>query len=168
MVGGIFCFLSFFAASLAQMAPHLTPGDAGELAAAAKILGVAHSPGYPLYLLLGKAMMILPAGSLAYRMNLLSVLCSASSVWLAARLWRRWLGIPWVWTLPFALLLLWEPHWLSISSEAEVFSLLALGSLLTLTAVLEGRFLAGAFAAAVKPDGATDLIAIILAHGHVA
>ncbi len=57
------------------LAPTVYFGDSGELTAAAYNLGIAHPPGYPLYLLLGKLFMLLvPIGDMAMRMNLLSAL----------------------------------------------------------------------------------------------
>jgi len=35
--------------------PSVPPGDSGELISAASVLGVAHPPGYPLYMLIGSA-----------------------------------------------------------------------------------------------------------------
>lgn len=53
-------------------------GDGGELTAAAYNLGIAHPPGYPLYLLLGKLFMFIPAlGDAALRMNLMSAVFGA-------------------------------------------------------------------------------------------
>ncbi len=52
-------------------------GDGGELIAAAYVLGVAHPPGYPLYTLLGHLATMLPGGSPALRMNLMSGLLDA-------------------------------------------------------------------------------------------
>jgi tetratricopeptide (TPR) repeat protein len=55
------------------LAPTVYFGDSGELSAAAYNLGIAHPPGYPLYLLFGKLFMVLvPIGDMAARMNLLS------------------------------------------------------------------------------------------------
>jgi hypothetical protein len=51
--------------------------DSGELAMAAKNLGVAHPTGYPLYTLLGRIFAMLPIGSLIFRVNLLSLLLTA-------------------------------------------------------------------------------------------
>src|SRR5262249_1583575 len=52
--------------------PSVPPGDSGELISAASVLGVAHPPGYPLYMLIGHLVTLLPGGSAALRMNLLS------------------------------------------------------------------------------------------------
>lgn len=60
------------------MAPTVHFGDSGELTVAAYDLGIAHPPGYPLYLLLGKLfMLIIPIGDMAFRMNLMSVCFAA-------------------------------------------------------------------------------------------
>ena len=72
----IICCGIFFAALLVYiltLAPTVYFGDSGELTAAAYNLGIAHPPGYPLYLLLGKLFMLLvPIGDMAMRLNLLS------------------------------------------------------------------------------------------------
>ena len=52
-------------------------GDSGELIGAVASGGVIHPPGYPLYSLLGALFVHLPAGSLAFRLNLLSATCDA-------------------------------------------------------------------------------------------
>ncbi len=63
--------------------------DSGELVSAVVVGAVAHPPGYPLYLFLGRlAYLLFPFGDAAYRLNLFSALCMAASsalVALAAR-----------------------------------------------------------------------------------
>ena len=46
--------------------------DSGEMASAAWTLGVAHQPGYPLYLVSAKLFSLLPLGNPAWRLNLFS------------------------------------------------------------------------------------------------
>ncbi len=53
--------------------------DGGDLVAASFSGGIAHPPGYPLYLLLGRAVALLPIGSIPYRYNLFSALTAASA-----------------------------------------------------------------------------------------
>lgn len=76
----LFAFIAF-AASLSvyifSLAPTVTFGDSGELITAAFRLGIAHPPGYPLWLLLAKLFSLLPIGSVAYRLNLMSALLDA-------------------------------------------------------------------------------------------
>ncbi len=56
-------------------------GDSGELAAAVHTLGVAHPPGYPAYVLLGKLFSVLvPFGRPVWRLNLFSAVMTAVSV----------------------------------------------------------------------------------------
>jgi len=69
---------------LVTVCPTFFPGDSPELASAAFTLGIAHPPGYPLFCLIGKLFSFLPAGPIAFRLNLLSVFFSASTVFLLA------------------------------------------------------------------------------------
>src|SRR5262245_47697415 len=54
-----------------------------------RVLGVAHNPGYPLYVFLTYPFSYLPIGSLAYRINLFSALLGAVAVALTCLLARR-------------------------------------------------------------------------------
>jgi hypothetical protein len=51
--------------------------DSSEFAAQAFGLGISHPPGHPLYGLLGKLFALLPVGSVAFRVALLSAACAA-------------------------------------------------------------------------------------------
>ncbi len=71
--------------------PTIYVGDSGELVAAAYTLGVPHPSGYPLYVLLGKLWtLIVPLGSIAFRMSLFSVFTGAAAVAVLFRLARSW------------------------------------------------------------------------------
>src|SRR5205085_2522417 len=59
------------------LAPTVTLVDSGELIFAAKSLGVAHPPGFPLYVLLAHLFTWLPVGSVAARVNFASALFAA-------------------------------------------------------------------------------------------
>jgi hypothetical protein len=62
------------------LAPTVTFWDAGEFIAAARILGIPHPPGTPLFVLIAHAWgLLVPVGEFAYRTNLLSALFSASA-----------------------------------------------------------------------------------------
>jgi hypothetical protein len=62
-------------------APDLTGEDSGELITAAYTLGVAHPPGYPLWCILGKIFtIIIPVGTIAFRLNLMSVFFAAAAI----------------------------------------------------------------------------------------
>ena len=58
-------------------------GDSAELSAAATRLGVAHPPGYPLYLLLARLLVVLSPGEPALAVNWLSALAAAATAGLA-------------------------------------------------------------------------------------
>ncbi|MBN1120289.1 MAG: DUF2723 domain-containing protein [Anaerolineae bacterium] len=53
------------------------PYDSAELAAGSACLGIVHSPGYPLYLLLGYGFSRIPVGEIAFRVNLMSAFFGA-------------------------------------------------------------------------------------------
>jgi hypothetical protein len=56
----------------------LYAGDSGELSAAAYTLGIAHPPGYPLLMILGRVFLLLSFGNVAFMLNLLSALLAAA------------------------------------------------------------------------------------------
>ncbi|XP_068110482.1 protein O-mannosyl-transferase TMEM260 isoform X2 [Hyperolius riggenbachi] len=71
-------FTCVFGVYIKTLHPSVPGGDSGELITAAYELGVAHPPGYPLFTLMAKlAMVLVPFGSIAYRVNLLCSLFGA-------------------------------------------------------------------------------------------
>jgi hypothetical protein len=61
------------------LAPTVTLWDAGEFITAAKVLGVPHPPGTPLFVMLGHVWAdVVPIGSYAWRLNLMSACFSAA------------------------------------------------------------------------------------------
>lgn len=77
----IACALLVFIASLVvytcTLAPAVTLVDSGELIVAARSLGVAHPPGFPLYVLLAHLATLVPISSVAVRVNFASALFAA-------------------------------------------------------------------------------------------
>jgi hypothetical protein len=69
-----------FAAYLFTLAPTVYGLDSAEFSLVVHNLGVPHSTGYPLYVLLGKLFMQLPVGDMAYRLNLMSAVFAAATV----------------------------------------------------------------------------------------
>ena len=59
------------------LAPAVTLVDSGELIVAARSLGVAHPPGFPLYIMLAHLASLVPIGSVAWRVNFASALFAA-------------------------------------------------------------------------------------------
>jgi len=92
--------MAAFFVYLLTLAPGVTGLDSAELATGAYTLGIVHPTGYPLYLLIGKLFTLLPIRSVAYRMNLMSAVFAALTVWLVGCLamritrnrWAAWLG----------------------------------------------------------------------------
>ncbi|MCX6539692.1 MAG: DUF2723 domain-containing protein [Acidobacteria bacterium] len=52
-------------------------GDAAKFRYLGHVLGTAHPPGYPLYVVVSWLFSVLPFGTLAYRINLMSAVCGA-------------------------------------------------------------------------------------------
>jgi len=72
---GLGLALAFLILYEATMYRTIDFGDSGELIAAAYVLGIPHTPGYPLYCLLAKGFMtFLPIGAPAVRVNFMSAL----------------------------------------------------------------------------------------------
>src|SRR6476659_9145750 len=62
---------------ISTLAPTVTLVDSGELTVAARFLGVAHPPGFPLYLMLAHLFSLIPIGSVAVRVNFASAFFAA-------------------------------------------------------------------------------------------
>jgi len=79
-------FVGIFHMYLRSLPPTVAPyRDAGEMATQSVVLGIAHPPGYPLYILMGRiATVVIPWGDRAYRLAVLSAAAgSAAAVMLA-------------------------------------------------------------------------------------
>ena len=80
------------AAYVRTLAPDVLYGDSAEFQTLAYTLGVTHSTGYPIYLLLARLLGFLPIGSPAWRVNLFSAVGAAvtlGNVFLLARYLTR-------------------------------------------------------------------------------
>jgi len=107
---------------LSTLAPSVLPGDSGEFQFVTAILGIPHPTGYPLYLVLGKLFSLLPIRSVAYRLNLLSAVAAAATVWAVYRTGRA-LGLRRPASLiGAALLMVGETFW-SQATIAEKYTL---------------------------------------------
>src|SRR5215472_4385588 len=83
-------------------APTVYGVDSADLTTAAYLLGIAHPPGAPAYLLLGHVFTWLPIGDVGYRVNLLSVASGALASFFLFRIVTRlsddpWLGLATAW-----------------------------------------------------------------------
>ncbi len=101
-------------------------GDSGELVAAVHLLGIAHPTSYPLYVLAGKLWtLVVPLGSIAFRMSLFSAATAAAAVGLFHATSRR-LGLRPVPALFAAGLLAFGPSFWGEANVQRVYSLNAL------------------------------------------
>lgn len=92
MAAATLCGLVPLAVYVATLHPAVAGGDSGEVITVARVLGVAHPPGYPLHTLLARLTALLPAGTFAWRVNLLSALCDAGAAVLLFRATSLWSG----------------------------------------------------------------------------
>jgi tetratricopeptide (TPR) repeat protein len=103
--------------------PTIYVGDSGELVAAVYVLGIPHPTGYPLYILLGKLWtVLLPVGSIAYRMSLFSAFWAAVACGVLYRLCRG-LDLHPLAALVAALLLAFSPSFWGEANVQRVYSL---------------------------------------------
>ncbi|TFH24844.1 MAG: DUF2723 domain-containing protein, partial [Myxococcales bacterium] len=101
-------------------------GDSGELVAAVHTLGIPHPSGYPLYVLLGKLFtLIVPVGSIAFRMSLFSAAAAAAACGGLFVLARR-LGLGREAALLASLLLAFAPSFWSQANVQRAYALNAL------------------------------------------
>jgi len=93
---GALCWLALFLVYLVSAPGTFYFEDSPELIAASAVLGNTHPPGYPLLSLAGRLAMLIPAGSPAFRFNILVAACGALAATLvgalARDLARRWTG----------------------------------------------------------------------------
>jgi hypothetical protein len=162
-------FVAALAAYVLTLAPTVTLVDSGELIVAAHGLGVAHPPGFPLYVMLGHAASRVPAGNVAQRVNALSALCAALAAaaltWVTSRALRERSGAVaataghWVAATPVlvaGLLLAFSRTVWAYATVAEVYTLGMLAVVVLVGLALHVR-VAGTFAALCVLAGAYGL-----------
>ena len=140
-LGIVFLWLALLPIYLLTMPNGVGRADTFEFQVVIPQLGIAHPTGYPLYILLGRLFAALPAGSVAWRINLASTvfaLVAAGLIYLSGR--RLW-GKP-VAALLAAVLFGLTPTFWSQAVEAEVYTLHALfvaASLWLMAVMLDDR-----------------------------
>jgi hypothetical protein len=143
-------FVAFLALYLVTLAPDVLAADSGELQGVAAQLGVAHPPGFPLYVMLAHLFTRLPIGSPAYAVNLLSAVFGALTVVVVYRSGLLLTGrhLP---ALLGAVALGTATTFWSQATTANVRSLTALFAALAIHALLELRIATRGHKAAAEP-----------------
>ncbi|OGS19166.1 MAG: hypothetical protein A3J83_00140, partial [Elusimicrobia bacterium RIFOXYA2_FULL_40_6] len=97
--------------------------DSGDLISSSYTLGIAHPPGYPLYILLGKIFTFaVPAGNIAYRVNLTSIFFGALSAVLTGFLVYSFTSSALI-ALLCSFALSFSPAFWSLSHVSEMYTL---------------------------------------------
>lgn len=149
----IFLFLISFSTYLYTLYPSVSPfRDAGDLTASVFTLGIAHPPGYPVYVILGKIWTILvPFGNIGYRLNLFSAFTSSLCGIFIFLIVKKRLGSSLLGVISSFILFFSTAFWRQ-SILAEIYSMNALFAVLLVyllfsdtkaTAVLLAAFLFG-------------------------
>lgn len=103
--------------------PTVFVGDSGELSAAAYFLGIPHSPGYPLYCLIGWIFSHLPIdGDVGFRMNIMSAFFALGTVLVLYLIIYHFTRTPYL-SFSVSLAYAFSPIFWSQAVVAEVYSL---------------------------------------------
>jgi len=106
-------FITFFALYTYLSYPATAPRDSGELSLAVNSLGIAHSPGYPLFIIVGNFLKkFFIFGNSIYRTNLVSCFFGALSIFLLSKI-----------SILSAFILGLMPIFIKQSVQCEVFTL---------------------------------------------
>lgn len=120
-----------FVVYVRTLTPGVLDGDSGEWQYMANILGIPHSTGYPLYVLLAKLTTLLPLGNPAWRVNLFSALCATATIPIVYLLAQR-VGRSRMAAVISALFFAFMPTLWASAAIAEVYALNTLLVALTL------------------------------------
>lgn len=136
----LLAFLLSMTLYLLTLSPTVTGEDSGELIAAAYGQGVAHPPGYPLWTLLATGIIkIIPFGSVAWRVNLLSALLAALTAGIFCWILQKFLQVSALVAVMGSLILALGRDLWSQSVITEVYTLHILLFCLILYAMLAWR-----------------------------
>lgn len=177
-------FVVFVCMYALTAAPDVQAGDSAEFQLVAAIGGVAHPTTYPLYTILARLMVtIIPFGTLAWRVTLLSVVAAAGAVAFGYRVLQR-LGSTPAHALLGALVFGVTPGVWNAATIAEVYAVLLLlctaflaalcayvatptqrHAMLVLTLGVLGSLHHGLFVLCIAPMSAIVVITTIRRHG---
>ncbi len=138
---GILLLLLAFELALLGLNPSFYMDDSPEIITVSACLGIAHPPGYPLFILLGRLFSLLPLGPLCLRVNLLSAFTGALACYLLFRFLKDRFNLGLSLSLPFALL--WmagaTAYPAALSAKNGIYQLTAVFLLAVLGALFRGR-----------------------------
>ncbi len=143
---GPLVFLAAFECALLGVNPSFYTDDSPEIITAAATLGVAHPPGYPLYMLAGRLMSLLPL-PVCFSVNLFSVLLASLICLLTFFLLHRRFEIPVFISMAFAFL--WmagaSSYPSALCAKRGIYELAGVFVLAILASLLGGRLKLAAF-----------------------
>jgi hypothetical protein len=113
----ILCFLVL----LRTLCPTVYGLDSAEFATGAAILGIVHTPGYPLYVSVAHLFTLLPIGDVAFRVNLLSALCLALTAPVLYSLIYRLTRTRWI-AVAASLSFIWSYYVWQSGTAAEIYA----------------------------------------------
>ena len=130
--------LGAFVLYVRTLAPSLLYGDSAEFQTIAYTLGMGHPTGYPVYILFARLFALIPAGEIAYRVNLLSAFCAALTVGIVYLIIRRLSANPTA-AVFGSLTLAFTPLFWKHASMAEIYTPSAACWAIILLAVLQWK-----------------------------
>ena len=133
-------FLAALEAALLGLNPSFYTDDSPEFITVAATLGVAHPPGYPLYMLLGRLLFLLPL-PVCFGVNLLSALLGALICLLLLDLLHREFQIPLLVSLAFSFLWMagFSAYPSALCAKRGIYEMASVFLLAILACLLEGR-----------------------------
>jgi hypothetical protein len=124
--GGLVAFLLPLSIYILTLLPGVGWGDTAKLQYIAYVWGIPHRFGYPLFIFLSRLFLLLPIGSVAYRINLMCAVFGAGAVVLTYLIILRLTRRDWVAALSGALAFAFSRTFWAETNHAEVYSLNAL------------------------------------------
>lgn len=116
LAGGVFYIY------LLTLCPGVYGFDSAELATGVFTQGLVHPPGFPLYMLVGRLFSLLPVGPIIFRLNLMSAVFGAATIYLLFRSLIELFQVRWVAWVASAFLAFSIYFW-QMSLVAEVYTL---------------------------------------------
>ena len=114
-------FLVCFIVLLRTVCPTFYGVDSAEFATGAAILGIVHTPGYPLYVMIAHLFTLLPVGDVGFRVNLMSALCLALTAPVLYSLLYKLTSARWI-AVTATLTFMWSYYIWGSGTAAEIYA----------------------------------------------